>query len=89
MYKAGNIPELVVAKLWQIYGVNKDISKAQRRGAIIVLGMIALADPNVVIRETDAMLRIGLGQLGRLRSCACEVHLCRLEADDTCSQEDS
>ena len=65
MYKAGNIPELVVAKLWQIYGVNKDISKAQRRGAIIVLGMIALADPNVVIRETDAMLRIGLGQLGR------------------------
>ena len=42
MYKAGHISELVVAKLWQVYGVNKDISRAQRRGAIIVLGMIAL-----------------------------------------------
>ena len=65
MFKAGHISQLVIAKLWQIYGVNKEISKAQRRGAIIVLGMISLADPNVVIKETDAMLRIGLGPLGR------------------------
>ncbi|KAK6364938.1 uncharacterized protein PV06_04394 [Exophiala oligosperma] len=65
MFKAGHISELVVAKLWQVYGVNKEISKAQRRGAIIVLGMIGLANPEVVIREIDTMLRIGLGQLGR------------------------
>ena len=65
MYRSGNISEAVVSKLWQVYGVNKEISRAQRRGAIIVLGMIALADPNVVIKETDAMMRIGLGQLGR------------------------
>ena len=65
MYKSGHISELVVAKLWQVYGVNKEISRAQRRGAIIVLGMIALADPNVVIKETEAMMRIGLGPLGR------------------------
>lgn len=64
MYKSGHISELVVAKLWQVYGVNKEISRAQRRGAIIVLGMIALADPNVVIKETEAMMRIGLGPLG-------------------------
>ncbi|RMZ86310.1 hypothetical protein DV736_g6465, partial [Chaetothyriales sp. CBS 134916] len=65
MFKAGHISRLVVAKLWQIYGVNKDISKSQRRGAIIVIGMISLADPYIVINETDTMLRVGLGPLGR------------------------
>lgn len=65
MFKSGHISELVVAKLWQVYGVNKHISKAQRRGAIIVLGMIALASPEVVVKEIDTMLRVGLGQLGR------------------------
>ncbi|ETN45362.1 uncharacterized protein HMPREF1541_09193 [Cyphellophora europaea CBS 101466] len=65
MYRAGNISEQVIAKLWHVYGVNKEISRAQRRGAIIVLGMIALADPNIVVKESDIMMRIGLGQLGR------------------------
>ncbi|KAF9887128.1 Condensin complex subunit [Aspergillus nanangensis] len=66
MMKAGHIPETVVAKLWQVYGVQKkEISKTQRRGSIIVLGMLALADPEVVIKEIEAMLRIGLGSLGR------------------------
>lgn len=65
MVKAGHVSDLVVSKLWQVYGVNKDISKAQRRGAIIVLGMIAVADPNMVVKETDTMLRVGLGPLGR------------------------
>ncbi len=65
MFKAGHISDMVVSKLWQVYGVNKEISRAQRRGAIIVLGMIAFANPEVVIKEIDTMLRIGLGQLGR------------------------
>lgn len=66
MMKAGHISDAVVAKLWQVYSVQKrEISKTQRRGAIIVLGMLALADPEVVVKETEAMLRIGLGSLGR------------------------
>jgi condensin complex subunit 1 len=65
MFKSGHISEMVISKLWQVYGVQKEISKAQRRGAIIVLGMIALADPEIVIKEIDTLLRIGLGQLGR------------------------
>ncbi|OJJ43347.1 hypothetical protein ASPZODRAFT_123501 [Penicilliopsis zonata CBS 506.65] len=66
MMKAGNIPEAVIAKLWQVYGVQrKEISRTQRRGAIIVLGMLALADPDVVVKEIEVMLRIGLGNLGR------------------------
>jgi len=66
MMNAGHISEAVMAKLWQVYGVQKkEISKTQRRGAIIVLGMLALADPEVVIKEIETMLRIGLGGLGR------------------------
>src|SRR5699024_8847195 len=66
MMNAGHISETVIAKLWQVYSVQKkEISKSQRRGSIIVLGMLALADPEVVIKEIEAMLRIGLGNLGR------------------------
>ena len=66
MMKAGHVSELVITKLWQVYGVEKkEISKNQRRGAIAVLGMLALADPKVVISEMETMLRIGLGSLGR------------------------
>ncbi|KAI9723781.1 MAG: hypothetical protein M1812_001081 [Candelaria pacifica] len=66
MMKAGHVSDLVITKLWQVYGIQKkEISKSQRRGAIIVLGMLALADPDIVVKEMEAMLRIGLGQLGR------------------------
>lgn len=65
MMTAGHISQLVISKLWQVYGVNKDISKSQRRGAIIVLGMIATADPSIVVKEIETMLRIGLGSPGR------------------------
>ncbi|MCJ1399334.1 Condensin complex subunit [Xylographa trunciseda] len=66
MMKAGHVSELVVDKLWQVYGVQKkEISKNQRRGAIVVLGMLALAEPEIVVREMETMLRIGLGSLGR------------------------
>ncbi|KAI4260919.1 MAG: hypothetical protein LQ352_000074 [Teloschistes flavicans] len=66
MMKAQHISELVITKLWQVYGVQKqDISKNQRRGAIIVLGMLGMAEPDIVVREVGTILRIGLGPLGR------------------------
>ncbi|KAI6903459.1 hypothetical protein KC355_g19257, partial [Hortaea werneckii] len=66
MMKEKFVSELVIQKLWQVYSVQKkEISKSQRRGAIIVLGMLALADPEVVVREMEACLRIGLGTIGR------------------------
>ncbi|KAF2819550.1 hypothetical protein CC86DRAFT_362428 [Ophiobolus disseminans] len=65
MMKQGLVNALVIQKLWQIYGYQKkDISKNQRRGAIIVLGMLALSSPDIVVQEMEACLRIGLGQLG-------------------------
>jgi condensin complex subunit 1 len=66
MMQANHISELVVTKLWQVYGVHRrEISKSQRRGAIIVLGMLATAKPEIVVGEIETMLRIGLGGLGR------------------------
>lgn len=66
MMKQGLVNELVIQKLWQVYGYQKkDISRNQRRGAIIVLGMLALAQPDIIVQEMEACLRIGLGELGR------------------------
>ncbi|KXH29722.1 hypothetical protein CNYM01_12106 [Colletotrichum nymphaeae SA-01] len=66
MMKQGLVPEIVIAKLWQVYGVQKrEISRTQRRGAIIVLGMLATANPEIVVGEMETMLRTGLGSHGR------------------------
>ncbi|KAF6822121.1 Condensin complex subunit 1 [Colletotrichum musicola] len=66
MMKGGMIPEVVIAKLWQVYGVQKrEISRTQRRGAIIILGMLATASPEIVVGEMETMLRTGLGAHGR------------------------
>lgn len=66
MMKGGMIPDTVIAKLWQVYGVQKrEISRTQRRGAIMVLGMLATANPEIVVGEMETMLRTGLGPHGR------------------------
>ena len=66
MMKAGHISESVLSKLWQVYGVQKkEISRNQRRGAIIVLGMLAMADPSIIVKELETVVRIGLGGIGR------------------------
>ncbi|OAA36421.1 condensin complex component cnd1 [Metarhizium rileyi] len=66
MMKGGIIPEMVVTKLWQVYGVQRrEISRTQRRGAIIVLGMLATASPEIAVDEIETMLRTGLGSHGR------------------------
>ncbi|RAL62034.1 hypothetical protein DID88_002522 [Monilinia fructigena] len=56
MMKANLISDLVISKLWQVYGVQKrEISKSQRRGSIIVLGMLATAKPEIVVGEMETM----------------------------------
>ncbi|KAF2634538.1 hypothetical protein P280DRAFT_474561 [Massarina eburnea CBS 473.64] len=66
MMKQGLVNDLVVQKLWQVYGYQRrEVSKSQRRGAIIIIGMLALAQPNIIVQEMETCLRIGLGELGR------------------------
>ncbi|KAI0038666.1 hypothetical protein FA95DRAFT_1567609 [Auriscalpium vulgare] len=55
----------VVAKLWQAYSSDRPLPKQQRRGAIIILGMLALAKRSVVTDKVDVLLRIGLGPMGK------------------------
>lgn len=47
-------------------GSSKDIPPHQRRGAILVLGMLAAAKPEIVSEHIDLLLKIGLGQLGKV-----------------------
>ncbi|TFK48960.1 hypothetical protein OE88DRAFT_1727293 [Heliocybe sulcata] len=56
----------VVGKLWQVYSSDRPLPKQQRRGAIIILGMLALARRSVVTDHVDTMLRVGLGNFGKL-----------------------
>ncbi|THW49623.1 hypothetical protein D6D25_04176 [Aureobasidium pullulans] len=66
MMQSDFIKDATIQKLWQIYGIERrEISKNQRRGAIIVLGMLALADPDIIVKEMETCLRIGLGVYGR------------------------
>ncbi|KAI1135530.1 condensin component [Hypoxylon sp. FL0543] len=66
MMKGGMISDRVITKLWEVYGFQRrEISRSQRRGAIIVLGMLATASPEIVVGEMETMLRTGLGSHGR------------------------
>jgi hypothetical protein len=61
--KGGMIPEVVINKLWQVYGVQKrEISRTQRRGAIIILGMLATANPEIVVGEIETIFPVNPSQ---------------------------
>jgi condensin complex subunit 1 len=56
----------VIQKLWSVYGFTQGrIQKSQRRGAIIILSMLAKAKTKVVSDKIDVLLKIGLGPLGK------------------------
>ncbi|KAJ8693502.1 condensin complex non-SMC subunit Cnd1 [Pleurotus ostreatus] len=61
-----HIDEAVASKLWQVYSSTQNLPNAQRRGAIIVLGMVALAKRSVVTDHVDTILKVGFGRLGKL-----------------------
>ncbi|WWC67026.1 uncharacterized protein I206_100933 [Kwoniella pini CBS 10737] len=64
MMAEGGVHHDVVNKLWQVYSTDQEIPKPQRQGAIIILGMLALAKREVVTERVEALLKIGLGPLG-------------------------
>ncbi|PPQ81973.1 hypothetical protein CVT25_014624 [Psilocybe cyanescens] len=65
MMESGRIHHDVIAKLWQIYGKEKHLPKPQRRGAIMIIGMLALSDQNILTEKVEVMLKVGLGPLGK------------------------
>lgn len=70
MYENGHINQDIIRVIWQIYNMdpNEDGpfgSKEQFRGSIIILGMLAWSDHNIVLRGLDNLLNVGLGQKGQ------------------------
>ncbi|KZT37014.1 hypothetical protein SISSUDRAFT_988305 [Sistotremastrum suecicum HHB10207 ss-3] len=65
MMEDHQIHQDVVSKLWQVYSSDKDIPKAQRRGAIIILGMLAIANRSVVSQHVETLIKVGLGARGK------------------------
>ncbi|KAH9912294.1 non-SMC mitotic condensation complex subunit 1-domain-containing protein [Epithele typhae] len=55
----------VVAKLWQVYSSSKGLPTRQRRGAVIVLSMLALAKREVVANHVEILMNVGLGDKGK------------------------
>jgi hypothetical protein len=47
-------------------GSDRPLPKQQRRGAIIIIGMLALARRSVVQDRVDVLLKIGLGPMGKV-----------------------
>ncbi len=47
-------------------GSDRPLQKQQRRGAIIIIGMLALAQRSVVQDRVDVLLKIGLGPMGKV-----------------------
>ncbi|CAI5758008.1 unnamed protein product [Candida verbasci] len=73
MYEGNYIHSEVINVLWQIYSLNitdksdevKQELMRQKRGAIIILGMFALEDHYISLNNIDALLKIGLGEIGK------------------------
>ncbi|KAG6900284.1 hypothetical protein C0993_000472 [Termitomyces sp. T159_Od127] len=69
MMDENQVHQDIQSKLWQVYktakGTNKQLPKAQRRGAIAILGMLALAKRSVLTDRVETMLKIGLGPFGK------------------------
>ncbi|MCO5566082.1 hypothetical protein L7F22_019758 [Adiantum nelumboides] len=60
----GMIDDRVIDKLWSVYSSPKAIPRAQRRGAIIILSMLAVARKEIAADHIDTLLGTGLGGLG-------------------------
>lgn len=44
----------------------RNIPARQRRGAILIIGMLAVAKRNIITDRVDALLKIGLGPVGKV-----------------------
>ncbi|PPQ70796.1 hypothetical protein CVT24_001077 [Panaeolus cyanescens] len=65
MMEEGHIHHDVITKLWAVYGKDRNLPRSQRRGAILILGMLAVAKRSILQDKVELMLKVGLGALGK------------------------
>jgi len=66
MMEKGLVSTDILNTLWIYYGTTKaDIPMAERRGAIMLLGMLGRSNADIVRDKLDMLLKVGLGPLGR------------------------
>ena len=53
--------------VYVVIGSERPLPRPQRRGAVIILGMLALAKRSVVSERVEVLVKIGLGNLGKVR----------------------
>ena len=53
--------------VYAVIGSERPLPRPQRRGAVIILGMLALAKRSVVSERVEVLVKIGLGNLGKVR----------------------
>ena len=58
--------ERLISLRFFLKGKDKHIPKPQRRGAIIILGMLALSKRGILTDKVDVLLKVGLGHLGKV-----------------------
>lgn len=75
MHAEGLVDAAVIDMLWDVYASPKPIAKAQRRGAIMILSMLAKAERGMVAGKMDVLLQVGLGPLGT-RDLVLAQHTC-------------
>lgn len=82
MMEDDQVHDDVIAKLWQVYskyclstrqfalkivkGSDRPLPKRQRHGAVLILGMLALARRNIVADRAEVLMRVGLGKRGQV-----------------------
>lgn len=66
MYDMNLLDASVIKRLWDIYNseITAQYDLSYIHGSIIILGMLALTDPNVVVKGFKFILNVGLGARG-------------------------
>lgn len=65
LLRTSNIPDDAVLYLWAIYESNdRSVTRAQRQGAILVLGMLGLENRDILVQNIPSLLEVGLGRAG-------------------------
>jgi len=56
---------LTIQMLWSKFGSRQGVEEHERRGALIILGMLAKADPELLTERIELILAVGFGENGK------------------------